>query len=120
MVEQKPTPLRPWTMKRRSQRLVLSVPVVVHRPTAEGPSFSEGTHTLAVSAHGALVAMSANVVPEQTVVVQNSLTGEEVTCRVGSTERKSTGRPEVAIEFKQSAPSFWHIAFPPTDWTPNR
>ena len=120
MFEQKLSQLRPWTTKRRSQRLVLSVPVVVHRLPTEGAPFYEGTHTSVLSAHGALVDMASNVVPEQTLVLQNALSGEEVVCRVVSTEKKLTGRPQVAIEFKQPAPNFWHIAFPPPDWTPTR
>ena len=120
MVEQKLTQLKPGMMKRRSQRLVLNVPVVVHRQPTEGPPFNEGTHTLVLSAHGALLSLTSHVAPEQTLVLQNAASGEEVVCRVVYTEKNLAGRPEVAVEFKQPAPRFWHIAFPPSDWTPTR
>lgn len=108
---------KPRPRKRRSQRLVLSVPVVVHRLPKEGPPFNEGTRTLVVNAHGALIALTANVAHDQRLVLQNVLSGEEQECRVVFMEMKVTGPPEVAIEFKRSAPSFWHMAFPPPDWT---
>ncbi len=117
MFEQQCSPLKPRPRKRRSQRVVLRVPVVVHRVPREGPPFYEGTHTLVVNAHGALIALAANVAPDQRLVLQNVLSGEEEECRVVFTERKLTGPTEVAIEFKRPAPNFWHIAFPPPDWT---
>jgi hypothetical protein len=94
----------------------MNVPIVVHRVPGERPPFYEGTHTLVVSAHGALLALAANVAPEQRLVLQNVLSGEEQECRVVLTERKLTGPAQVAVEFKRPAPNFWHIAFPPPDW----
>ncbi len=85
----------------------------------QGPPFYEGTHTLVVSAHGALLALAANVVPEQRLVLQNVMSGEEQECRVVFTDKKLAGPTEVAVEFTQPAPQFWHIAFPPVDWAPN-
>jgi hypothetical protein len=109
---------KPRLKKRRSERLVLSVPVVVHRLPEEGPPFSEGAHTLVVNAHGALINLEANVVPRQRVILQNALSGEQQICRVVFTEKKVTGPTKVAIEFQWPAPEFWRIAFPPADWNP--
>jgi len=50
---------------RRSRRIDLDVPVVVHRPPNEGPRFSENTKTLVVNAHGALLALKGMVAPSQ-------------------------------------------------------
>ncbi len=105
---------------RRSQRLFLNIPVVVHRQENEGPPFYEGTKTLVVSAHGALLTLAANVTPDQRLVLQNVLSGQEEECRVVFTDKKLTGPTQVAIEFTHPAPKFWHIAFPPADWTPAR
>src|SRR5579864_9181325 len=90
-----------WAKKRRSQRVALSVPVLVYRRPKEGPPFSEGTHTLAVSAHGALIGLAANVAPNQRLVLQHSLSGEEQECRIVFTDEKLTGPTEVAVEFQQ-------------------
>lgn len=118
MPDQTPNPNKAWPKARRSKRLFLNVPLVVHRAAGEGPSFYEGTKTLVVSAHGALIALAANVVPNQRLVLQNVLSGEEEECRVVFMDKKLTGPAEVAVEFMRPAPRFWHIAFPPADWTP--
>jgi hypothetical protein len=107
-----------WHKQRRSQRLTLSVPVVAYRPQELGLPFSEGTRTLVVSAHGALITLTAKVAADQGLVLKHALSGEDQECRVVFTQKKPTGPTEVAVEFRQPAPKFWHIAFPPIDWTP--
>ena len=107
----------PALKTRRSQRVVLRVPVLVYRSGKAEPPFFEGTHTLVVSAHGALLGLAADVAPEQRLVLQHSLSGEEQECRIVFTNKKLSGPTEVGIEFQKPAPNFWHIAFPPVDWT---
>ena len=102
---------------RRSQRIDLSVAVVVHRPKSEGPQFYENTKTLVVSAHGALVALKGMVAPKQRLLLQNTSSGEQQECRVVSVNKDLTGPPTVAVEFAQPAPDFWRVAFPPSDWS---
>ena len=105
-----------WNKKRRSQRLALSIPVVAYRSQKQGLPFSEGTRTLMLSAHGALISLTAKVAVDQTLVLKHALSGEEQECRVVFTQKKPTGPTEVGIEFREPAPHFWHIAFPPSDW----
>jgi hypothetical protein len=107
-----------WKEKRRSQRIVLSVSVVAYRSQKQGLAFSEETRTLMVSAHGALISLTVKVAVDQTLLLKNALTGEEQECRVVFTQKKAMGSTEVGIEFRQAAPGFWRIAFPPIDWTP--
>jgi len=101
---------------RRSQRIDLSVSVVVHRPKSEGPQFHENTKTLVVSAHGALVALKGMVAPRQRLFLQNTTSGQQEECRVVSVNKEIAGPPTVAVEFTKPAPSFWRVAFPPSDW----
>jgi hypothetical protein len=115
MYDQKLTNTKRWLKKRRSQRIDLHVPVVVYRK--EAPQFYESTQTLVVSAHGALMALTDMVAPKQRLLVQNTDSGEQQECRVVYVKIELTGPPKVAVEFTRPAPSFWHIAFPPTDWT---
>lgn len=105
-----------WSKKRRSQRIDLNVPVVVYRPPNEGPQFYESTQTFVVSAHGALMALTAMVAPKQKLLVQNTDSREQQECRVVSVKKGPTGPPRVAVEFTRPAPGFWHLAFPPADW----
>jgi hypothetical protein len=97
---------------------MLRVPVIAYRHQKLGSPFSEGTHTLIVSAHGALINLAAKVRPEQEFVLKHALTGDVQECRVVFTRGNSLiGPTEVGIEFRQPAPNFWHIAFPPSDWS---
>ena len=105
-----------WLRKRRSQRITLTVPVVVHRPPNEGPQFYERTQTLNVSAHGALMALGGLVAPRQMLLVQNIASGEQQECRVVYVDKDLMGPTKVAVEFTRPAPSFWRIAYPPADW----
>jgi len=102
---------------RRSQRIDLSVAVVVHRPKSEGPQFYENTKTLVVSAHGALVALKGMVAPKQRLLLQNTSSGEQQECLVVSVNKDLTGPPTVAVEFSKPSPGFWRVAFPPSDWS---
>jgi hypothetical protein len=113
------TKAKRWLKNRRSQRIDLNVSVVVHRPPKEGPQFHESTKTLVVNAHGALVALKGMVAPKQILFLQNTSTGEQQECRVVSVNHELTGPPTVAVEFARPAPSFWRVAFPPSDWTAN-
>src|ERR1700739_274426 len=95
MLKQQSTPLQAGARKRRSRRLVLSIPVVAHRLPKEEQSFYERTRTLVVNAHGALISLAAHVLLDQTLVLQNALTGEERECRIVFTERNRAGQIEV-------------------------
>jgi len=117
MYEQKPTKTTLRLKGRRSQRIELSVSVLVHRPHGEGPQFYENTRTLVVSAHGALVALNGMVARRQRLFLQNTTSGQQEECRVVSVNKDMTGPPTVAVEFTKPAPGFWRVAFPPADWT---
>lgn len=117
MSDQQLTDTRQWLRKRRSQRIELTVPVVVHRLPKEGPQFYERAETLVVNAHGALMALAEKVTPKQRLLMQNIDSGEQKECRVVYVKKELTGPTKVAVEFTRPAPTFWHIAYPPADWT---
>jgi hypothetical protein len=116
MYDKKLTGTNRLSKNRRSQRIEMTVPVVVYRPRGEGPQFYENTQTLVISAHGALVALTDMVTPRQKLQVQNPDSGEHLECRVVTVKKELIGPPTVAVEFTRPAPSFWRIAFPPADW----
>jgi len=82
MSDQQLTDTKQCLRKRRSQRIELTVPVVVHRPPKEGPQFSESAQTLVVNAHGALMSLAERVTPEQRLLMQNIDSGEQKECRL--------------------------------------
>jgi hypothetical protein len=120
-LSQKPSPTQPRKGPdlRRSQRVMLRVPIIVMGTTPEGNPFSEETITLVVNAHGALIALTSKVVPGQKLGMVNLSSGEELACRVMREGAVNNGRNEVGIEFTHPAPFFWRVSFPPSDWAPH-
>lgn len=107
----------PDSNRRRSQRVILSVPVTVSGTGAKG-KFSEDTKTLVVNAHGALITLAAKVSQGQQLELKTASNPEPQTCKVvyiGPTVQTQT---QVGLEFTKPAPHFWHVAFPPENWTP--
>ncbi len=107
-----------WVNVRRSERVLLRVPVLVRVPAENDGSWSEESHTLVVNAHGALIALAAKVQPGQQLVLKNRVSGEQQECRVVQVGEKQAEKVEVGIAFAHPAPHFWHIDFPPGDWKP--
>jgi hypothetical protein len=104
--------------QRRSQRVLIGIPISVDVPQAGKRPISEETRTLVVNAHGALVLLAAAVSIGDTVTVRNPKTNEELQCRVAFVGLQQADKKEVGVEFVKPSPTFWRIAFPPEDWTP--
>jgi len=105
--------------RRRSQRVLLRIPIAV---IAAGPGKKmarEQTYTLVVNAHGALIHLDLNVRVGQVVILQNPETSEEQSCRIVRINPARDAKTEVAIEFLKPSPNFWRVAFPPSDWQPH-
>lgn len=103
--------------QRRSQRVMLKVSVVILAHGADNKVVSEATRTVTVNAHGASVMLGLNVSVGQILMVRNSGTGEEVSCRVVYLSPHQSEKREVGIDFMTPCPGFWRISFPPSDWT---
>jgi hypothetical protein len=102
---------------RRSQRVCLSVDVEIRLQHA-GEKAVEQTKTLIVNAHGALLLLNTPVAIGDLLHMKNVKTQEELDCRVVDWSSGNAGAPEVGVEFLTPARNFWHIAFPPGDWSP--
>lgn len=103
--------------QRRSQRILLSVPLRVSGKRLNGAPFVEYTKTLIVNAHGALLQLQESVLEDQMLTIKNIVTGEEVSCRVVDLSPAANGVSEIGVEFAESNPRFWRVSFPPTDWS---
>jgi hypothetical protein len=107
------------TVRRRSQRVLLKLPVRVNGKNGRGTDFSEDTHTISISAHGATVVLSAEVVDGQSLVLRNLATHGVLECSVvyvGQTEKRER---EVGVSFALPDRTFWRVAFPPLGWSPH-
>ena len=102
--------------RRRSMRVLLSVPILVSGKTAKNQDFKEETRTLVVNAHGALIALEAQVVAQQNVTLSNKSTQQSIECRVVHIGSAQGGKTQVGMEFIKPSGKFWQIDFPPDDW----
>lgn len=102
--------------RRRSMRVLLSVPIRVTGKTMSNEDFEEQTRTLVVNAHGALISLQAPVGANQQISVENKATNQSRQCRVVHIGTQAAGKIQVGIEFVKPSGSFWQIDFPPDDW----
>jgi hypothetical protein len=102
--------------RRRSMRVLLSVPINVTGKTRNNEDFSEDARTLVVNAHGALISLAAKVAPDQKIVMSNKSTRNSQECRVVYVGNAPAGKVQMGLEFISPCPSFWQIDFPADDW----
>jgi hypothetical protein len=104
---------------RRSQRVVLSLPIMIRGRFEDGSPCVETSHTLVVNAHGALIVLIMKVNIQQSLVLQNLRNDKEQPCRVVRLGERKNNLSEIGVEFTEPAPNFWDISFPPADWKPS-
>jgi len=105
--------------RRRSERLLLDLPVLVEGQSDGHGHFQEETFTVLVNAHGAVIMLAATVVLGQMLVVVNSKTREQLEGRVVQRGHQYGGMTKIAIEFVRPAPEFWHVSSLPESWKAN-
>jgi hypothetical protein len=101
--------------QRRSKRVILDVPIVVRGEAEDTHSFQEGTLTLNVSAHGALVVLGTKVAVGQKVALMNLKNWDEREATVVRVGPARAGFARVGIQFIQPAPEFWSVSSGPYD-----
>ena len=104
--------------RRRSQRVLMKVPVRVGLHAGNAAVTEEETYTLAVSAHGALVAVSTPMYRGQRLTLMNPQTRDSLECVVAHIDKFPDEQVKIGVEFLLPNPTFWHVAFPPKDWSP--
>jgi hypothetical protein len=102
--------------RRRSQRVLAQLPVVVQGKLADEGPFVDPTRATVLSAHGCLVTLSIAVRLGEKLILRNVATRQEQECRVVYVGERQGGRTEVGLRFKIAAPQFWGLEHPPPDW----
>ncbi|MGB0034310.1 MAG: hypothetical protein WBP79_02405 [Candidatus Acidiferrales bacterium] len=102
--------------QRRSERVLIDVPLIVRGEAADKKSFREETFTLTVSAHGALVVLGSKVELGQKVVLQKLKSTDECEATIAFLGPPYAGLSTVGLQFAKPAPEFWPISSPPADW----
>jgi len=110
---------RDWLTRnrRRTQRVLMRIRVRVSSQGPPASRFDEETYTLAINAHGASIPLSRPVTKGQRLEILNVATGDKAECVVAHLGQRQSDHIEVGVEFILASPKFWHVAFPPTDWT---
>jgi PilZ domain-containing protein len=104
------------TDNRRSERVIVDVPIAIRGESSDHRPFQEETFTVTVSAHGALVMLGTKVAVGQKVTLLNPANWDEREAKVAYMGREHAGLAQVAIEFTKAAPEFWPISSPPQSW----
>ena len=93
--------------RRRSQREVLRVPVLIYGRDAEQEPFHEDAYTLELDENGCLMSLEAMVACGQRLFLVNMRNQAEEECRVVTVGKRVRGKARVAIQFCGPAPHFW-------------
>jgi hypothetical protein len=102
----------PGVEQRRSQRVMIRIPVSVELAATDGAKVLRA-HTVSVNDHGALLMVSEPLAGGTLARLKNERTGAEQPCHV---IRNAVELPDgyyVAVEFDNPQRGFWHISFPP-------
>jgi hypothetical protein len=101
---------------RRSQRVIVDIPLVIRGIAENTRPFREETFTLTISAHGGLVVLENRVGLGEKIVLMNPKTWDEREGTVAFLGPPYAGLSTVGIQFTRPAPDFWAISSPPPDW----
>ena len=104
------------TEQRRSERVKLTVPVMVTAAAVDGREIQELTQTAIVNAHGGLFRSTVEFLVAQPLVLTNLNTNLKESARVVRAEMLPNGEFGVAFEFDNAAPEFWQVEDAPDDW----
>ncbi|HUJ30633.1 MAG TPA: hypothetical protein VLY23_05090 [Candidatus Acidoferrum sp.] len=96
--------------RRRSQRRVHRVALLVYGRDAEQQPFHEEAYTLEVNDNGCLLSLETTVARGQRLFLTHTRNQAEQECRVVTVGRRVRGRARVAIQFSHRAHHFWQEA----------
>ncbi len=100
--------------RRRSERVLLVVPVDVAWVKQGGARVQESAETEEVNAHGALLRMSAPLPLKTLVVLTHRITNKSTPAQVVRTcPGQEDGKPRIAVELEEPSETFWGVSIPP-------
>jgi hypothetical protein len=100
-------------IERRTERVLIQVPIEVKGKDANGRPFREASRTIVINRHGARIGLRTLVRPDSQLTVTNLQ--NQLTCpfRVVSRVQKTIGmEPEWGVECLNPQLDFWGILFP--------
>src|SRR2546428_10888050 len=97
--------------RRRSQRVLMQVGILIRGTDTHETPFEEQTETLAINAHGALILLENKVTSGATVLMRHKSTEEEKECHVVFLGPVRSGKSAVGLEFSVLRPLFCRLSF---------
>jgi len=97
--------------RRRAQRVLLRMPVLLHVPNKPEPVKAE-THT--VSQTGAMLLVAEGFPAGAKLTIEHPQTEGRIEVRIVRAAQLSQGGSLQPVEFLTPAPHFWGVFFPPT------
>lgn len=102
--------------KRRSDRIMLTIPLRVHGTDMRGSPFSEEARTAVLNRHGAQIQVPRRLPSGGTVRVVNMVTRREAEFRVvGPVGPLTEKGGRYGVEYLESKDNIWGIHFPPPE-----
>jgi hypothetical protein len=98
--------------RRRTLRVALALPVLVHGQNDMGDKFCQKAMTRSVNRQGALVLMDEAVVIGQSLLLVNENTSKPAESHVVFVKRERDGKYLVGLEFANPETNFWKMTFP--------
>jgi hypothetical protein len=100
--------------RRRSERLLLTIPIRVEGLDAHGQKFSENTRTLVINRQGARVQLQHSVAPRTVLQITTLVGARRAAFRaVGPTQPLTVEGGEWGVECLEEKGNIWGIGFPP-------
>lgn len=93
--------------RRRSDRAIHRVSLLLYGSDSEKEPFHEEAFTLEVNDAGCLLSVSAEVVSGQRLVLTNLRNQAEQECRVIRVGKRVHGKTRIAVQFLHPDPDFW-------------
>jgi hypothetical protein len=98
--------------RRRTLRVALALPVIVHGQNEMGEKFCVRAMTSSLNQQGLLLSLEEAVVPGQSLLVVNENTSRSAETRVAHVRRDRDGKRLVGLEFVNPETNFWKMTFP--------
>jgi hypothetical protein len=98
--------------RRRTVRVMLTVPLTVHGRSVNGERFTVETRSHTVSLHGGSIELDLGVELGEILELENGRTQEKVAGKIVTIRRSRDGKTYVGLEFVNQEINFWHMSFP--------
>jgi hypothetical protein len=98
---------------RRSDRVAIAIPIVISGTDAAGEAFLEQSVTIILGRHGAKIALSHTLAPDQEVNIRCLGSAKESDARVVGKLGEGPEGSYYGVELLDSGTDFWDIEFPP-------